>query len=133
MEQKHLSRYSNRRDRRRVVLDPGLGYTLRQNLRQQQHGLNRTIVDLNRANSIVNLSPVTVPSSYLQSIQYILGVLPTRIMKESDEPCIICLQEWQSGDTAVTLPCFHYYHKHCILNWASLKRECPFCRTPIKL
>lgn len=74
-------------------------------------------------------------TSLLSSAQ--LGRMPTRQWTE-EEPdptatCCICLDEYSAGDTVLTLPCGHEFHKACITPWLTQrKRVCPLCkRDPI--
>jgi len=50
--------------------------------------------------------------------------------EESDNKknCVICLNDFQSGDQVRTLPCTHNFHKDCIDGWLSQKGCCPICR-----
>ena len=35
-------------------------------------------------------------------------------------------------DEAVFLPCFHYFHTHCIINWLQRGTDaCPICKRPV--
>ena len=45
------------------------------------------------------------------------------------ESCVICLSEFDDGDSITTLPCGHDYHTECIKPWL-LKRssKCPICK-----
>ena len=45
------------------------------------------------------------------------------------ESCVICLSEFENGDSITTLPCGHDYHTECIKPWL-LKRssKCPICK-----
>jgi len=45
--------------------------------------------------------------------------------------CSICLEEFKVGDTIITLPCNHIYHKKCIEIWAENNNNCPLCRVII--
>ena len=49
--------------------------------------------------------------------------------------CSICLTEFEKGETVHALPCYphHIFHRECIgkVMVASVKRECPLCRTAI--
>jgi hypothetical protein len=45
--------------------------------------------------------------------------------------CSICLEEFKVGDTIITLPCNHIYHKKCIGIWAENNNNCPLCRVII--
>ncbi|PON57307.1 43kDa postsynaptic protein [Parasponia andersonii] len=42
--------------------------------------------------------------------------------------CVICLEEMLGGCEAVRLPCLHFYHEECILNWLKKSSICPLCR-----
>ncbi|PON93656.1 43kDa postsynaptic protein [Trema orientale] len=42
--------------------------------------------------------------------------------------CVICLEEMLGGCEAVRLPCLHFYHEECILNWLKKSSLCPLCR-----
>ena len=48
--------------------------------------------------------------------------------EDSIEKCIICLEEWENGDLAYQLPCFHVYHSDCIDRWLEDNQSCPMCR-----
>ena len=42
-------------------------------------------------------------------------------LNEENKSCIICLSEYQKGDTTIVLPCFHFFHKNCMINWYKRK------------
>ena len=57
--------------------------------------------------------------------------------------CGICMEEFggcsgtaaavqcDGGDDEVYSPCFHSFHRACILKWVCIKDECPKCRQPV--
>ncbi|KAI8147701.1 hypothetical protein BJV82DRAFT_596591 [Fennellomyces sp. T-0311] len=46
-----------------------------------------------------------------------------------DDACVICLDEFSSGDTVRKLPCGHEYHRECIDPWLTIKSaSCPLCK-----
>lgn len=45
--------------------------------------------------------------------------------------CAICLQEFVRGLHVTCLPCFHFFHGDCILNWLNKSKVCPLCRSEI--
>ncbi|CAN8324915.1 unnamed protein product [Cochlearia groenlandica] len=50
----------------------------------------------------------------------------------AEAECIICLSEFQDGDTLRVLDkCNHGFHVHCIQKWFSSNPSCPTCRTNI--
>lgn len=58
--------------------------------------------------------------------------LPFIIIKNKDlhfleKSCSICLDQFQIGDSMVTIPCFHQFHKECISKWLHEKANCPIC------
>ncbi|KAL1194595.1 RING-H2 finger protein ATL79 [Cardamine amara subsp. amara] len=50
----------------------------------------------------------------------------------TEAECIICLSEFEDGDTLRVLDrCKHGFHVHCIQQWLSSHSSCPTCRTNI--
>lgn len=41
--------------------------------------------------------------------------------------CSVCIDPIELDDTALTLSCFHVFHKKCAIDWLSRKPECPEC------
>ena len=50
---------------------------------------------------------------------------------DENKKCYICLEDYINGDTVIFLPCFHFFHKNCILNWFEIKAFCPLCKMDI--
>jgi hypothetical protein len=48
------------------------------------------------------------------------------------EQCIICHEDYKSGDWVRRLNCFHLFHSHCIENWLSRQSSCPVCQYEFK-
>ncbi|OQR92889.1 hypothetical protein THRCLA_08595 [Thraustotheca clavata] len=51
----------------------------------------------------------------------------------SDDPCSICLNEFNPGELkeiccVVKLPCTHCFHRECVLDWLTDMHCCPLCR-----
>mmetsp|Transcript_28657 Transcript_28657/g.52167 ORF Transcript_28657/g.52167 Transcript_28657/m.52167 type:complete len:265 (-) Transcript_28657:179-973(-) len=43
----------------------------------------------------------------------------------AEQPCHICLEDLQEGDTVGQLPCEHIFHEECIKTWMQRGRTCP--------
>jgi hypothetical protein len=46
--------------------------------------------------------------------------------------CIICLNQFEKGQSLTLLKCGHIYHKSCLELWFNKKRTCPLCDILIK-
>ena len=46
--------------------------------------------------------------------------------------CAICADEYCLGQDAKRLPCKHFFHTECILQWLGLSNSCPSCRFEIE-
>ncbi|XP_028214494.1 uncharacterized RING finger protein P32A8.03c-like [Glycine soja] len=42
---------------------------------------------------------------------------------EQEDPCAICIKDFNSGDNAARLPCSHVFHPDCILQWEKQNAE----------
>lgn len=47
---------------------------------------------------------------------------------ETEEDCVICLEEWEIGGKAKQMPCKHRFHGECIEKWLNIHGSCPVCR-----
>ena len=72
------------------------------------------------------------------SVNYILRQFPENkinnlnILNDENKRCIICLEEYKINDETIVLPCFHFFHKNCIINWTKNKAICPLCKFNFK-
>ncbi|XP_059294774.1 uncharacterized protein LOC132047807 [Lycium ferocissimum] len=42
--------------------------------------------------------------------------------------CSVYMDEPSIGETIAILPCWHYFHLHCIIKWLEINNRCPVCR-----
>ncbi|XP_050222785.1 uncharacterized protein LOC126672881 [Mercurialis annua] len=45
-----------------------------------------------------------------------------------ESSCRICLDEIETGNEAIRMPCLHCYHQDCIVQWLQISHFCPICR-----
>ena len=62
--------------------------------------------------------------------------LPTHVVGDKPLPedarqCLICLEDFEKGDSRTILPCLHAFHKDCCSKWLSTNGKCPICKHPI--
>ena len=48
-----------------------------------------------------------------------------------ENPCVICLEDMKIGNEVYFLPCFHCFHKDCLMNWMNQQEKCPKCNLKI--
>lgn len=55
--------------------------------------------------------------------------LPTVTITEHEQACMICLEKFAIGTSAVVLPCKHMFHgEECVKTWLKMHNSCPICR-----
>ena len=47
---------------------------------------------------------------------------------KGDKTCCICRDPLKKGTKEAMLPCIHMFHRKCITDWLTHKRECPICK-----
>ena len=50
------------------------------------------------------------------------------IKKLAIKKCSICLDFFKNGDNFIILPCIHFFHPECIINWLKTNNVCPLCK-----
>ena len=56
---------------------------------------------------------------------------PEKELPEVTRECLICLEDFQKGETRMTLPCLHGFHKECARKWLRTNGSCPICKHKI--
>ncbi|KAH7687005.1 putative E3 ubiquitin ligase protein [Dioscorea alata] len=49
----------------------------------------------------------------------------------STDECVICLLNFEDGDSLVSLSCEHLYHCDCIRKWLLTNKACPICNAEV--
>lgn len=74
------------------------------------------------------LSEQAPPPAGKDIIKNLEKVLIGSALKDADQQCPICLNHFNPGETASSLPCSHIFHILCIEAWLNKSGTCPVCR-----
>ncbi len=100
------------------------------NINQNRHNLN----GLNNNNRNHNHNHNHISGDELNRI---MELLPSSVLNEKKEgnnnECVICLGEYDLGESITTLPCLHFFHTGCIRSWLESNNNCPVCKYEITL
>ena len=70
-------------------------------------------------------------------VDRIMELLPCSVLTEKkdgeNKECIVCLSEFEVGESITTLPCVHIFHNECIKSWLKSNNHCPICKFEITL
>ena len=90
--------------------------------------LDSAALMLQSANALLRGAVSAEPSSdALATLARLPSVVPDQDVPDQQE-CHVCLLPMRAGETLVTLPCFHLYHRDCIQRWLTVQRTCPVCK-----
>ena len=53
--------------------------------------------------------------------------------KKNDDMCLICLNEFKTGEKVYKLRCGHIFHENCLVPWRENHNSCPECRQKIDI
>ena len=97
------------------------------------------IINDNQDNGLLNNNRMSSLLSESSTISKRLGkfyinnltseIYDSETMKYTE--CVVCLDEFNQGDSITKLPCGHIYHKKCLLPWFERKMLCPTCNVPV--
>ncbi|CAA7028691.1 unnamed protein product [Microthlaspi erraticum] len=76
---------------------------------------------------------ITTDVQFRPASKVVVESLPRKVYKKttstsSSDMCTICLSEFNTGESVLTLPCGHEFDDSCILEWFSANHVCPLCR-----
>ena len=46
--------------------------------------------------------------------------------------CVICMCNYEPGDTLLHLPCAHAFHDACGSKWLGYSKKCPVCKREVQ-
>jgi hypothetical protein len=64
----------------------------------------------------------------IQSLPTQVLTQPQKELPEDARQCLICLEDFQAGETRKTLPCLHGFHQKCADKWLRTNASCPICK-----
>lgn len=95
-----------------------------------QEALDRIITNLMEANPQSNAAPPATEQG-LKDLDR-KTVDRTMLGLDGKTECSICIDDMEEGQTAVFLPCKHWFHEECVVLWLREHNTCPICRSPIE-
>ena len=105
---------------------------LQNEMRRRQQNPGQRINNLNNPNIRHFFRPVKKNYDH-PTDRAILNGLPemlidTSKLDDEKKTCMICLEEYKTGEKATTLPCIHIFHTNCIKSWLNKQNSCPICK-----
>ena len=83
----------------------------------------------NIENNRVNNNENNIENNKEILIKKILEICNTDIFNSNkykiDEVCSICLSNFENNDNIIILPCLHFFHDECIMDWLKKQTVCP--------
>jgi len=108
-----------------------------------ESSFNHQIVIMRPPIMMAQPGQILIPGEDLRSnlsddeLNRIMGCLPSSVVNEKNEGennnCVICLGDFEPGDSVTTLPCVHMFHTECIKTWFKSNNHCPVCKFEITL
>ena len=77
------------------------------------------------------LKDINETADYFATLRSFAKLYPYATKEELEaeaDVCPICQEDLES---AVKLPCHHYFHKWCLMRWLETQHTCPLCREKI--
>ena len=79
----------------------------------------------------------TITAEFLQRYSHEVRDEPDSPNKEEvddgSRKCMVCIMEYDAGDSVRTMPCLHYFHTECIDKWLLQRATtCPICKFDIR-
>eukprot|EP01095_Lingulamoeba_sp_RSL-Kostka_P007293 TRINITY_DN2308_c0_g1_i1.p1 TRINITY_DN2308_c0_g1~~TRINITY_DN2308_c0_g1_i1.p1 ORF type:complete len:143 (-),score=35.03 TRINITY_DN2308_c0_g1_i1:69-497(-) len=68
------------------------------------------------------------PTSQLALQNEVVDIVITKKHLEKCSTCSICLEEFKLNEYARKIPCNHFFHDNCIVEWLTSHNTCPLCK-----
>lgn len=52
-------------------------------------------------------------------------------LEDEKQSCAICMDGFEDGVQVIRLPCLHFFHENCTVQWLMTSHSCPLCRYPM--
>ena len=92
--------------------------SLEENANNEEIVFNENTILMNRQNHPADKQLITkLPVNKIEDTK-----------KLAIQKCMICLELFKNGDNFIILPCMHFFHQECIINWMNVNNVCPLCK-----
>jgi hypothetical protein len=78
------------------------------------------------------VSQYKIPSGSAAASKAATATLDCEAQSEDADTCPICFCEYSEGQSLITLPCKHWFHKECISRWLKRDATCPMCKLDLQ-
>ena len=94
--------------------------------------MNRIFED--NMNTAIQLSMQTYkPSTITLTEEIVNAKFPELTARHQKDTCTVCLEPLKRGLKMRQLPCFHYFHSNCLMEWLTKgNATCPVCRLHVQ-
>lgn len=93
---------------------------------------NEFVVPVDPGNNVLEAPVYPAPNAPQKSIKNRLKGIQWIKWKEllaaDDIDCVICYQMYKPDHKLAKLPCGHYFHQDCSIEWLQKNNTCPICR-----
>ena len=103
----------------------------------RQPNINQ-VNQVNQQNNNNHNHPYEIPTyannqpATIDQISLIKVVANDKIPSNNDDVCSICFDKLvKTNNIVIILPCGHFYHNDCIMEWLKVGNKCPLGRCPI--
>lgn len=96
----------------------------------REYGSDLSYESLAQLENVMCVAPAVVVNSL--SVNAFVGNKASHELVEPAEVCAICQCEYESGDTIMSLPCAHSFHRLCGSEWLlKYSKLCPICKLDV--
>lgn len=130
----HLSQYEQESFPQQNIFDIQnqiLNLQIKRQHNEQDNQYNQNNDEYYEENDIEYNYPEYNQPATLEQISLIKQVPTDKISSLNDDKCSICFEQLIQNKVIVHLPCGHFYHNDCIMEWLKVGNNCPLGRCSI--
>ncbi|KAK9949095.1 hypothetical protein M0R45_004638 [Rubus argutus] len=81
----------------------------------------------NESMDTYEVRPIPAAKSFIEDLER----LSLDDSEDAKQSCAICMECFEDGVQVIRLPCLHFFHENCTVQWLMTSHSCPLCRYPM--